>query len=263
MLRTKVVRLLVLSVVTANAQPTSNIERPVCFPLGVAQTDGRIGYIMNFNKGIDAIDLESGRMLWRTNLASRPLIAYDQSLVAGAVGNKSNVMKILLLSKDGRARMQSTVAFPEWVKIQPIDGPSFTMTAALNRDHKAEELLLEWQAHSKYVEGANPPPFIENAEKRDASGEFSVDLKTGRVKKGTSNLIASGPDFPKQSEKDLISRINEPGAQHACLLGRRIHYVQSGPDECSLKARTSDSLRLLWVYVLPCKSSPRPPPLKK
>lgn len=253
---------LALFIVTLSGPQIGGIEKPVCFPFGVAQPDGRTGYIFNFKKGIDAIDLQTGKMLWRTNLASRPLIAYDQTLIAGEAGNEPNVMKIFRISRDGGARVLATVDFPEWVNVQPIDGFNLSITSVIRKQNE-EELLLDWRAHSKYVDGANPPPFIEDAQNRQASGRISVSLRTGAVKKENSDPVESDRALLSQKEKDLIRRINEDGVTHACLLNRKIYYQVQKLNVCGVKARTSNSLQFLWEYRVPCPSSRRPPPLRK
>ena len=247
---------------TLNGLQVGEIEKPVCFPFGVAQPDGRTGYLFNFNKSIDAIDLQTGKRLWRTNLASRPLIAYDETLIAGEVGEKPNIMRILRVSRDGRATLLATVEFPPWVNVQPIDGFNLSITSAI-RNHGAEELLLEWRARSKYVDGANPPPFIEHAANRQASGRIAVRLRNGVVKNERLDSVESDTFLLSQKEKDLIQRINEEGVTHACLFDQRIYYQVQKLHACGVIARTSESLQFLWEYRLPCPSSPRPPPLRK
>ena len=39
-------------------------------------------YFMNIQGGIDAVDLASGKLLWRTDLAAKPLLCHEDRLVA-------------------------------------------------------------------------------------------------------------------------------------------------------------------------------------
>lgn len=55
---------------------------PANIPGGVADDKGKVGYLANPKGGIDAVDLESGKLLWHTNAASYPLLVYKDRLLA-------------------------------------------------------------------------------------------------------------------------------------------------------------------------------------
>ena len=55
---------------------------PVFIPGGVADGQGKVGYLANPKRGIDAVDLESGKLLWHSTAASFPLIVYKDRLLA-------------------------------------------------------------------------------------------------------------------------------------------------------------------------------------
>ena len=245
----------------------TEIERPVCFPLGVADANGKIGYVRDFAKGIEAIDLGSGQLLWKTAVASRPLIAFDNLLVAGAVGNKPNIFIVSLFdaARSGEIRIQASVEFPPWVTVYPVDGPAFAIQAQLRRSNERWELLLEWRARSRYTGGAHPPPFIERQNRKDAVGEVSIDLKTGTVVSTSSKEIIDDAQAPASPpDKKLMALISEPGVEEACLIGQRIYYLVEGQrDECLLKARALNSHKILWEHVLSCKRNSRPPALRQ
>ncbi len=245
----------------------SEIEKPVCFPLGVADANGKIGYLLNFASGIDAIDLGSGQLLWKTSIASRPLIAFDDLLVAGAVGNRPNVLTVSVLdaSRTGEIKIQASVEFPQWVTVYPFDGPAFAIKASLQRSNRKCELLLEWRARSRYTGGANPPPFIEKRDRKDAAGKVSIDLKTGTVIKMSAKEIIDAPQERTPSpDKKLLALISEQGVEQACLIGQRIYYLVEGRrDECILKAKALNSGQVLWAHTLSCQRNSRPPALRQ
>ncbi len=55
---------------------------PALIPGGVADDQGKVGYLANPKGGIDAVDLESGKLLWHSKLAAYPLLVHDKRLFA-------------------------------------------------------------------------------------------------------------------------------------------------------------------------------------
>src|SRR5690348_16990571 len=66
----------------------------VVLPEGLADAAGRTGYFASASGGIEAIDLASGKMLWQTHEAQRPLLLDGDCLLAQA-GTKRNRLRIL------------------------------------------------------------------------------------------------------------------------------------------------------------------------
>jgi hypothetical protein len=67
---------------------------PSYLPRGVADLAGRIGYISSIKGGIDAVDLETGKLVWHSEEALVPLIVYKGLVLAqeqnGAKGARQN-----------------------------------------------------------------------------------------------------------------------------------------------------------------------------
>ena len=55
---------------------------PVEIPGGIADDQGKVGYLANTKRGIDAVDLESGKVLWHAASAAHPLLVYKNRLYA-------------------------------------------------------------------------------------------------------------------------------------------------------------------------------------
>src|SRR5271166_3071297 len=49
-------------------------------------------FVMNPNRGIDSRDLSSGRVLWSTTIAAKPLLAFDDRLVAQAEAHSASAL---------------------------------------------------------------------------------------------------------------------------------------------------------------------------
>src|SRR5262249_9479270 len=135
-------------------------QAPVFLPGGVADPEGKIGYVTNPTGGIDAIDLESGKLLWATDDASRPLVAFDHKLAAQAtVKDRPNSVRVLVLDssdKGKRLLLSDPVVFPDWVVIGQAYGRSFESRGRVERG----AVLLKWEAHAFYAGGAPPPPEV-------------------------------------------------------------------------------------------------------
>jgi hypothetical protein len=65
---------------------------PVVLPGGgIANPAGKIGYFPSTTGGIDAVDLTSGKLIWESKEANRPLLATDKHLhvSAGVLARRS------------------------------------------------------------------------------------------------------------------------------------------------------------------------------
>jgi hypothetical protein len=158
-----------------------DLGQPVFLPRGVAEPSGRTGYVTNASAGIDAIDLLTGELLWSTEVASRPLLVFDDRLVAQrAVKEETNVLELVVLdlTQQGKLVLSSDpVVFPDWVAVTPGTEESFAYQVFL--DHRY--LILEWHARARYRGGAAPPPHVLERATKDAAGTARVNLETGEV----------------------------------------------------------------------------------
>jgi hypothetical protein len=157
---------------------------------GVLDPAGKVGYVPNPGGGIDALDLATGELLWRSEAAPRPLLATEDRLfVQAPVKGRANQVRVLVLDtaqKGKLLRESDLVTFPEWVAIGAAYGRSFRSTACLEQG----ELYLVWEARAWYAGGAAPPPKVERAARKEASGVARIDLKSGRVE------ALEGPQVP-------------------------------------------------------------------
>jgi hypothetical protein len=65
--------------------PAESVSAGTAFPGGVANAAGKIGFVTNPDSGIDTLDLETGKLLWQTADASKPLATFEKRLVTQAV----------------------------------------------------------------------------------------------------------------------------------------------------------------------------------
>src|SRR5260370_42599135 len=69
----------------------------VSFPRGVADPQGRAGYIANAAGGIDAFDLQAGTLRWSSDAGARPLLTFDDRLAGPAAAEgRPNAFPLVL-----------------------------------------------------------------------------------------------------------------------------------------------------------------------
>jgi hypothetical protein len=155
---------------------------PVFFPRGVADPEGRAGYVGD-GRGIVAVDIPQGQQLWRTERSAHPLISDGTRLAAASPdGHRANVLEVVIHdgSRQGDPVLVSDpVVFPEWATAGPGPREVFWMRAQLD-DNK---LRLEWEARARYSGGAAPSARIRREAEHDATGVVEVDLDTGSVER--------------------------------------------------------------------------------
>ena len=148
---------------------------------GVADLDGKRGFLPNTTGGVDALDLATGKVLWTSKASSKPLIATaDKLYVMVLDAEKGNQIRLLALDvkNDGKKLAESEVVkLPEWVATSTTHGRSFQATAF----QLGDTLLLTWAAKGWYAGGAVPPPEVEQEARKDAAGVIAVELKDGKL----------------------------------------------------------------------------------
>ncbi|HEY7428457.1 MAG TPA: hypothetical protein VH682_29765 [Gemmataceae bacterium] len=156
--------------------PSANA--PLLLPAGIADPTGHTGYFASANGGIDAIDLATGKVLWQTHEAQRPLLLDGEYLLAQA-GVKRNRLRILRLDRtSGECDLESDpVVFPAWVVTGEAHGRSFSAHWHLGK----HQLILDWEASAWHVGKTQPTPQEEADARKHASGVVVIDLRTGQI----------------------------------------------------------------------------------
>lgn len=192
---------------------------------GVADPAGKVGYFPSSGGGIVALDLDTGKRLWETKEANRPLLAAATRLYAQAPAGQ-NQMRVRTFDDRGKIVKESkTITFPDWVSIGVTYGRSFASTARLDGDR----LLLIWQARAWYAGGARPTPDIERAARKQAEGVIRLDLAAGKVESLKGDQIPKG--VPQAVPSDTGS----------ARLGARTYSIMDQP----IRGRPFQSRRLL------------------
>ncbi|HEY7315510.1 MAG TPA: hypothetical protein VH643_39640 [Gemmataceae bacterium] len=193
--------LLAPGVVLTASEPASNpnvpSNSPIPLPVGIADPAGQIGYFAGADAGIEAIDLATGKVLWHTHEAQRPLLLDGGHLLAQA-GVKRNRLRILRLDRaSGECDLESdAVVFPAWVVTGEAHGRSFASHWRLGD----RQLLLDWEAGAWYAGKSKPTPQEEEAARKHAAGVVAIDLRTGQIDVRPAEKTAAPPTPPALPE---------------------------------------------------------------
>jgi hypothetical protein len=181
----------------SGAQPAS------VFPGGIIDRQAGVVYVQDVSGAIEAVDLATGKVQWRTDSFAQPLaLLPDRLLVQAPVKGKGNVVYLVQLDiadKGKQLRISDPITFPDWVNTGTAHGRSFQ---SLLSGTKGGAVLLSWEARAWYAGGARPTPEIEKAARKEAHGIAEVDLKTGKVTMRDGEKVPM-PDevLPKNVEK--------------------------------------------------------------
>ncbi len=152
------------------------------------------GYFAGTSGNIEAIDLATGKLLWETHEAQRPLLVVGDHLLAQA-GLKRNRLRILRLDlkRQGECDLESDpVVFPAWVVTGEAPGHSFSARWHVEK----HQLVLDWEAAAWYVGKTKPTPEEESAARKHASGIARIDLRTGQIEVRPAAKVVPSPTPP-------------------------------------------------------------------
>ncbi|HZY60826.1 MAG TPA: hypothetical protein VFE56_13755, partial [Candidatus Binataceae bacterium] len=145
-------------------------------------------FLMNSQGGIGAIELSSGRALWNTTSAAKPLALFDRRLVAQAdPAVDSHALPIVVLdTKNGKVVFKTSLQMPPGVSpsINDTLGASFSAEARVQRDN----LIVSWNFRRQTISGIARPG---STPERIETGAASLDLKTHHVETLTAQRAAA------------------------------------------------------------------------
>jgi hypothetical protein len=164
-------------------------------------------YLMNPQRGIDAVDLFSGRLIWTTTNAAKPLLLVDRYLVSQAEpAAPDNRLRIVVLDtlNAGKVFLETTVQLPKDVHVAIDDGLgiSFRTSARLHED----KVIVSWQYSEQQTSGANLGP---NPNLRASAGGVRIDIKTGAAATLTADQL---PPIQQTQLPDNVERLIKLGA---------------------------------------------------
>jgi hypothetical protein len=211
---------------------------------------------------VEAIDVATGKLRWRTPGAGLPVaILGTHVLVAHWRPGGSSLAVSLLDGGDGRVAAKNALPLPSWTA-QP--GASVAVEAAWTDEDGSVSVL--WHGVSVYAGGAAPPQWVVDEQTRDVRGVFLFDPAGG-----TAREVAAASLTPPPTPAPQLAPATRPdGEQPVGVVGDvllTLHLepaegsvLPSGSTTLTLKARDSTD-SVLWSYQLRDVIWHRPPPL--
>lgn len=121
-------------------------------------------YLMNPQGGIDALELATGKLLWTSRAAGKPLAAFDDRLAAQAeptVGSRS--LPIVLLSTKDGGRVVSTIAVPlSSGAMLPFINNGMGAASSVQARVEPDGLLVSWTVTSRGISPIPRPPSVRS-----------------------------------------------------------------------------------------------------
>lgn len=222
------------------AQPKSDVEA-MLIPGGVADANGKTGFVGAEQGGIDAVNLQTGQTLWHTDGKLTPLLAANGRVYALEPNGPANVLQIVKLdAARGRRTFQTqTFTLPAWVSTtEGVPGLTFRAQACLEKG----ALVLQWWAVKRMIFG-NPP-----------AGGIPKPLTAS----GTVRVAATGTGVT--SQPDAAPSPMPPAPPSPVTLGAHtltlveLPVAGNAPHPRSLECRDTATGKLLWTHTL----TPRP-----
>lgn len=171
----------------AVVSPTDEI--PAYFPAGVANVAGSVGCVRTLAGGVDALDLGTGKRLWKSDPPSRALY----------VGSES---AILLEQRNGRLQIAAyeprkgrcikawpcNFALPPWASLAETSGGRTWTTFEVRAIRRSGVLEIGYDAQEHVVTGIAPP-----STGPQATGIIRFELGSGRIEHHPGETLAPFP----------------------------------------------------------------------
>lgn len=154
-------------------------------------------YVASAEGGIDALQLSTGNVIWKTRDAAKPLLVKDGALLAqGRPGPKGELTLVTLDTRQGAAKSRAQVAL-EGVRANLKNGPSHTFRAeAFMAADKS--VVVTWAAEELTFRGMLPAPEDGLAPEKSAA----VSAGKGRSLRGAVQVdMTKGSAVPMAFEK--------------------------------------------------------------
>lgn len=206
----------------------------------VVDATAGVAYVMSREGGIDALDLTSGNVMWKSREAAKPLALADGVLVAQARPRENGKLTLVALdARKGSARRQTDVEIPKALRANVADGPSQTFRARAYPAGKS--VIVTWEAENALPQGYLPTvpeaPTDEIAAKRATEAATAL----ARPQRGAVRLdLAAGATAPMSWEEaqkaaPALREIAQKGTRGAArqlvsLDGRHVLTSEPSPE---------------------------------
>lgn len=124
----------------------------------VVDTASGTAYVMSPQGGIDAVDLASGNVVWKSQAAAKPLLVANGTLVAQATPSQPGEMDVVLIdSKQGNEKERKKVKVPPATRANVVDGPTASFRAQAFAT-TGGDVVITWESQDgRSLQGVLPP----------------------------------------------------------------------------------------------------------
>jgi hypothetical protein len=228
--------LLPLAIVTFGVYTApSTRSLPIPFPYGVADLNQHAGFVGTPEGKIEALNLNTGKQLWLTVLAARPLVVTGNLLIAQGAFNPDRLF-VLDLSHAGSVKPTPILfPLPRWVTPSTSISESFALRAEAN----GSKLIIRWEAHKS--PGGTRKAGV-TGESSLVQGMVSVDLITRHTSTLPTQEPLKLPQLSISRPADKESSLQDLAASEEWLVDGRAYRLQQyaeGKSQTLALVRTS------------------------
>jgi hypothetical protein len=199
----------------------------------VAPSHG-LAFVMRPGSRLEAVDLASGAVRWRSDAGAKPLAVVEGRLVAQAESRTAGALALVVFDAgSGAVRESARLPLPEGVQATLVDTPAGSFRARAERTDS--QLRLRWQAAATSAEGVAQgylPASSEGLTPAVEGGEAVVDFSQSqlRVTTAPSSSGASGAS----PMRPLLEELRAPavaggGRQWLSADGRHVLVSEPAP----------------------------------
>lgn len=163
-------------------------------------------YVMRPGGGLVAVNLNSGKVQWRSDKGAKPLALVGDRLIAQADGRGGNTLELVVIdARSGASRESVRIPLPAGVKATLVDTPagSFRVKA----ESSATELMVRWES-TGVAAAQGYMPAVEEGQEPAASvmaGEAVLDLASMAIKAEPAVRLAPSAALVRSSLEELSS----------------------------------------------------------
>ncbi|MER9526084.1 PQQ-like beta-propeller repeat protein [Mesorhizobium sp. M0292] len=208
---------------------------------------------------IAAVDIATGRLLWRRAGLGRPVAVTGSRLVTLAAEGKSFQLRLVDTSTGEDAGRIADFGMPD------LAGEVGTAPDAVDMeaDKTPEGLRLSWRLRRPYRGGAPPPADLSEQTRGETSGAIVLDPEKVVARQAATTRLAPDTVRPVDAiarsagDPDVLA-LDQIGGTAFALRAR----IASGNTEVSLEARDASSGSVLWETPLSQHVASKPTPLR-
>lgn len=199
-------------------------------------------YVASAEGGIDALQLSTGNVIWKTRDAAKPLLVKNGALLAqGRPGANGELALVTLDTRQGAAKSRAEVALPEGIRANLTDGPSQTFRAeAFVAADKS--VVVTWVAEEPTFRGMVPAPedglapaksaAVSAGKGRSSRGAVRVDMAQGRAVPMAFEKAQSleGPSLALRAEGIRVRGLGTTTRELTSLDSRHVLKSERNPE---------------------------------